>query len=135
VLKSKADPGGNISGFLDRDVSMNGEISFKETFRIDGKFEGTIRSSKNLVVGEFADVNAEIEAEKIFVGGRLRGSANASDRIEIYRTARVQSNLTTKVLVVEEGAVFDGRCSMSPRTGPREVEDRAVNLKEAVSSK
>jgi cytoskeletal protein CcmA (bactofilin family) len=135
VVKWKADPGGDISGFLDRGVSMKGEISFKETFRIDGKFEGIIRSSKSLVVGEFADVNAEIEVERIFVAGSLRGSVNASDRIEIQSTAHVQSDLTTKVLVVDEGAVFEGRCTMSARSGPRTIDERTVKLKEAISSK
>ena len=134
-MKWKTDPGGDISGFLDRDVVMKGEISFKDTLRIDGKFEGIIRDAKYLVVGESADVNAEIEVEAICVGGRLRGSVNASDRIEINRTARVQSNLTTKVLVVEEGAIFEGKCSMSTRTGPREVEKQPPELKEIISSK
>ncbi len=134
VVKRKSETSGDISGFLDRDVQLKGEISFKETLRIDGKFEGIIRSSKNLVVGESADVNAEVEVETLSVSGRLRGSAKASERIELFSTARVQSNLATKILVIQEGAVFEGNCSMSTHSGPRVVGDRAAILKNVLSS-
>ena len=133
-MKWKGEAGGDISGFLDHDIALKGEISFKETLRIDGKFEGIIRSSKNLVVGESADVNAEVEVETLSVSGRLRGSAKVSERIELLSTARVQSNLATKILVVEEGAIFEGHCSMSTHSGPQVVEDRPTNLKKVISS-
>jgi cytoskeletal protein CcmA (bactofilin family) len=135
-LKWKSEPVGDLSGFLDKGIAFKGEISFKDTLRIDGRFEGAIKSGNTLIIGESADVNAEIEVRSLYVSGHLRGQAKVSDRIELSNTARVESDLNTSVLVVEEGAVFEGRCTMSKdSTGPRQVEDRKAVLKEFPSSK
>ena len=136
-MKWKSEPNGDLSGFLNRGISVKGEVSFKDTLRIDGRFEGAIRSGKTLIVGESADVNAEIEVDSLYVSGRLRGQAKAANRIELSQSARVESDLNTGVLVVEEGAVFEGRCTMNKesRTGPREVEERIAKLKDVSSSK
>lgn len=135
-MKWKNEPAGDLSGFLDRGITFKGEISFKDTLRIDGHFEGTIRSGKTLIIGESADVDAEIEVGSLYVSGHLRGQAKVTERIELSNTARVESNLATTVLVVEEGAVFEGRCSMSKDPSkPQEVEDRKAVLKEFPSSK
>ncbi len=135
-MKWKGEPSGDLSGFLDKDMVMKGEISFKETLRIDGRFEGSIRSGKNLIVGESAHVDAEIEVECLYVSGTLRGSARVSQRIELASTARVQSNLSTSTLRVEEGALFTGHCSMGQNSGstPREVSARPIALKKVTSS-
>lgn len=130
-MKQKHDINGNLSGFLDRDITLKGDLHFEETLRIDGKFEGTIRSGKTLVVGETAEVNADIEVQSLYVSGTLRGSARISDRVELASTARVASDLTTSILVVEEGAVFEGHCSMpkDKASGPREVGNRSGDVK------
>jgi cytoskeletal protein CcmA (bactofilin family) len=130
-MKMKSEINGNLSGFLDRDTAVKGDLHFEETLRIDGKFEGTIRSGKNLVVGETADVNADIEVTALYVSGKLSGSARVSGRIELTSTAKVQSDLVTSILVVEEGAVFEGHCSMSKDkvSGPRQVEPPITEMK------
>lgn len=136
-MKWKGEPNGDLSGFLDRETFVKGDISFKDTLRIDGKFEGAIRSGKNLIIGESADVNAEIEVDSLYVSGRLRGKAKATGRVELAPTARVQSDLATAVLVVEEGAVFEGGCSMKKEavSPSAEMEGRSAKLKEFPSSK
>jgi cytoskeletal protein CcmA (bactofilin family) len=135
-VKWKGEPSGDLSGFLDRGTVFKGEVTFEETLRIDGKFEGAIRSGKNLIIGESADVDAEIEVEALYVSGRLRGNAKISGRIELSSEARVEANLTTDILVVEEGAVFEGQCSMKKDklAGPREVQEAPHDLKKIVSS-
>jgi cytoskeletal protein CcmA (bactofilin family) len=116
---------GDLSGFLDVGTDFHGEVSFKETLRIDGKFEGAIRDGRLLIVGETADVNADIDVVNISVSGRLRGNVRARERVELHETARCQCNLDTRVLVVEEGALFEGSCAMqgsqSSASSPREV--------------
>ncbi len=130
-MKQRHDINGNLSGFLDRDITLKGDLHFEETLRIDEKSEGTIRAGKTLVVGETAEVNADIEVQSLYVSGSLRGSARISDRVELASTARVASDLTTSILVVEEGAVFEGHCSMSKdkASGPREVGNRSGDVK------
>ncbi len=111
-MKLKGDTGGDLSGFLDRDTDLTGEVNFKETLRIDGKFQGTVRTGKSLVIGETAEVNAEIDVDQVFISGRLQGKVRARERVELHRTARVEAEIHTKALVVEEGAQFEGHCSM-----------------------
>ena len=116
-MKRKIDTSGDLSGFLDVGAEFHGELSFKDTLRIDGKFKGAIKSGRLLVIGESADVDAEIEVETLSVSGSLRGTVRAKDRIELHDTARCQCSLDTNVLVVEEGALFEGHCSMRTTSG------------------
>jgi cytoskeletal protein CcmA (bactofilin family) len=135
-VKWKGEPSGDLSGFLDRGTVFKGELEFEETLRIDGKFEGAIRSGKSLIIGESADVDAEIEVEALYVSGRLRGNAKVSVRAELSHSARVQAELTTAILVMEEGAIFEGRSYMQKEkvSGPREVKEGPQELKKIVSS-
>lgn len=105
-------PGGELNGFLDGGSRIHGELVFDETFRIDGRVEGAVRSKGELVVGESGDVDGEIEAGTVFISGTVRGKVKASKRIEISPAGRVQAELQAPVLVIEEGAFFEGRCSM-----------------------
>ncbi len=111
-MKLKGDAAGDLSGFLDRDTELTGELNFKETLRIDGKFQGHVRTGKSLVIGEAADVNAEIDVDRVFISGRVQGKIRARERVELHRTARVEAEIHTKALVVAEGAQFEGHCSM-----------------------
>lgn len=110
-MRVKAD-GATLNGFIDKGSHFQGDLSFEETFRIDGRFEGRIRSGSELIVGEGAEVSADIEVERISVNGTLRGSVQASGRIELLARARVNADLATPSLRIEEGAFFQGSCQM-----------------------
>ena len=70
---SKIVPG-EINGFLDRSTMLTGELRFNDTFRIDGQVKGRIISDNVLIVGEAADVSADIEVAAMTVMGRVSGS-------------------------------------------------------------
>ena len=103
---------GRVSGFIDKDTEIVGDIKFKDSFRIDGKFKGKILSGGSLIVGETGEVEADIEAESISINGRIKGSLNAKDRIEIFSQGRVTGKMVTPKLIIEEGAFFQGSCQM-----------------------
>jgi cytoskeletal protein CcmA (bactofilin family) len=115
-VRGKITGSGDLSGFLDSGTEFHGELSFQDTLRIDGKFEGTIKDGLLLIIGESADVNAEIHVATISVSGRLRGDVHAKERVELHASARCYCNLETRVLVVEEGAMFEGGCAMQGST-------------------
>jgi cytoskeletal protein CcmA (bactofilin family) len=104
--------GSTLNGFIDKGSFVRGELSFEETFRIDGRFEGKIRSGSELILGDEADVTAEIEVGRLSVNGTLKGSVRASERVELLAGARVQGDISTPVLRIEEGAQFEGGCQM-----------------------
>jgi len=120
-MKSHGE-GATLNGFLDKGSHLKGELHFEETFRIDGKFEGKIPGGSELVLGDTAEVDAEIRVDRLSVNGTLKGSVRASERIELHPKARVTANLTTPVLRIEEGAFFQGSCDMTPEAGSRVFE-------------
>ncbi len=132
-MRKKDQGSGELEGFLDEGTSFSGEVTFHDTLRIDGKFEGVVRSGNTLVVGESADVNAEVDVAVVTVSGRLRGHVRARERVELHPTARAECSLECKVLVVHEGAKFDGQCTMGGASAPREVPARD-NVKKFISS-
>jgi cytoskeletal protein CcmA (bactofilin family) len=115
VMRGKTEEG-TLNGFLDRGSHFTGDLKFEEGFRIDGKFEGKITSGSELVIGETADVEAEIHVKKLLVNGSLRGNVVASERIDLQPKARILADLTTPALSIEEGAFFQGSCKMGQET-------------------
>ena len=108
----KTESLGRVSGFIDKDTEITGDIKFKDSFRIDGMFKGKILSGSSLIIGETGDVEADVEAGSISINGKVKGSLNADDRIEIFSLGRVTGKLVTPKLIIEEGAFFQGSCQM-----------------------
>ncbi len=111
--------------FLDKGCKINGKVSFEGPARIDGQVEGEISGSDTIVIGESAVVNAQVRAETVVIAGKVAGDVVAGQRVEIRPSARVVGNLTTPVLVIHEGALFKGHCSMQIE-GMREERKMAV---------
>jgi cytoskeletal protein CcmA (bactofilin family) len=128
-MKARGE-GATLNGFLDKGSHLKGELFFEETFRIDGKFEGKIPSGSELILGDSADVDAEIHVERLSINGSLKGTVHASEKIEIHPRARVLADLHTPVLKIEEGAYFQGSCDMA--TAP---ESRVVEMPSSVTHK
>jgi cytoskeletal protein CcmA (bactofilin family) len=104
--------GSALNGYIDKGSFIRGDLSFEETFRIDGRFEGKIRSAGELILGDDADVSADMEVGRLSVNGKLKGSVQATERVELLAGARVLGDISTPVLRIEEGAHFEGSCQM-----------------------
>lgn len=102
-----------ITGFLDQGTDVTGELQFSGTLRIDGNFHGSISTNDILVVGEHAVIHADIKAGEIEIHGRVFGNLEVKRRIELYPTGRVRGDLQTPVLIVNPGAMLDGRSRMA----------------------
>ncbi|HZR84819.1 MAG TPA: polymer-forming cytoskeletal protein [Candidatus Binatia bacterium] len=100
------------SAFLGRGTRVSGKIIFEGPARIEGQVEGEVAASDSLLVGESAVLNAQISGGTIVIHGKVTGDINASKRLEIRAPGRVYGNVTTPSLVIEEGVVFEGHCSM-----------------------
>ena len=121
---------GEINGFLDRSTSLKGELRFNDTMRIDGRFSGRILSDNVLIVGENAEVDAEIDVAAILIEGQVRGVVRATSRIELHPGGSLIADIATPVLKIEEGAVFQGRCDMNAVEPALEVGPRRLALVE-----
>jgi cytoskeletal protein CcmA (bactofilin family) len=101
-----------LTAFIDQGSEFSGKLSFKDTVRIDGRFEGEIKSENTLIVGETGKVAAQIRSGNVVVSGEVKGDIIASARVTLHRTARVYGNIQTVQLCVEEGAELNGQVSM-----------------------
>ncbi len=116
---------GDLNGFLDAGSSMQGELSFEDTFRVDGKLMGKVTSKGDLVVGERGEVDGDLQVGRVYVSGTLKGTVKASGRIEITAGGRLLGDIQTPTLVIEEGGFYQGRCSMD-QPGARSETSRPV---------
>ena len=118
-------PSSDGRAYLDRGSKISGKISFEGPARIDGEVDGEINAKDTLTIGESAMITAHIRAASVSVAGKVSGDIVATQRIEIRPSAKVSGNITAPVLSVQEGALFEGHCSMQPE-GVRE--DRKVTV-------
>jgi cytoskeletal protein CcmA (bactofilin family) len=102
-----------ISGFLDQGTSITGELQFSNTLRIDGNFHGSITSGDMLIVGEHAVVHADIKVGEIEIHGQVFGNVEVKRRAEISSTGRLRGDIQTSILIVQAGAVLDGKSQMA----------------------
>jgi cytoskeletal protein CcmA (bactofilin family) len=106
----------DIRGFLGEGTDINGEVKFSEILRVDGKVSGKVISDNgSLLVGETGHVKATIEAGSVSVSGVIEGTITATTRVEIHSKGKVYGDIFTPNLVIEHGAVFDGKCHMGDR--------------------
>jgi cytoskeletal protein CcmA (bactofilin family) len=108
--KAKSDA---VSGFLGSQTEFTGKLAFSGIVHLDGHFSGEIVSRGTLVVGRDSVVNAQIHSNVLKIAGEVRGDITATEKIELYPPAKVYGNIRTPSLVVEEGVIFEGTCSMS----------------------
>lgn len=92
---------------------IQGKLSFDAPVSIDGKLSGEIYSSKTLIVGKSGSVDAQVDVAVLIVKGIVKGHIKASERIEIRDSGQLLGDVVTPSLVIEEGCVFNGGCTMS----------------------
>jgi len=115
---------GRLSGFVGHGTSLTGETNFQMMLRVDGHLTGTVTSEGGtLLVGTNGQVDANIAVAVATVNGAVNGDIVATEKIQLGRTARVMGNISTPKLVIEDGAVFEGGCTMIKA---RESQERHV---------
>lgn len=109
---------GVVGGFVGGHTALSGEAHFKGMLRIDGQLSGRVISEKGtLIVSSGAQVNADVEVAVAKINGTVNGDIKTSERLELGRSARVNGNIETPALVIEQGALFEGSCRMQQTPG------------------
>ena len=108
----KRHDSGEWTGFLEKGVRLEGKLEASGTFRIDSAMKGTLLSDETLILGENATVEGEIMGNYVIIAGRFDGAIHAKGKVEIQPKAIVTGEIHTPCLIIEPGAVFDGRCHM-----------------------
>jgi len=100
----------NAVACLSQGIRIKGEITGSEDLFIDGNVEGkvTFRNAV-LTVGPNATVKADIEAREIVIRGRVEGKLDGSERVQIWHTAKVNGDIRSQRIAIEDGAEFRGK--------------------------
>ena len=102
-----------VRAFLGKGAEFNGKLMFNGSVRIDGDFKGQIYGNGTLVIGEGAELEADIRVDSVMISGEIRGQIDVKKQVRIYSTGKLLGDLNTPVFSVEEGAFFEGNCRMT----------------------
>ena len=121
----KGENGNSEFGWIGRGIEINGDIAFSDRLQVDGRVSGKLTSENGtLIIGEPGQLDAQIDVGVCVVHGSVNGNLVARSKVEIRRTGRVNGDVMTPVLLVEEGAVFNGAIKMGKEAlGSRTLEE------------
>jgi cytoskeletal protein CcmA (bactofilin family) len=98
------------TGFLDKTVRFEGTLECPGTFRVEGEVKGLLISAHNLILGDEARVEGQIEGNDVVISGRFNGVIFAKGKVEIHNKGIATGEIHSHCLVIEPGGVFDGQC-------------------------
>ena len=93
---------------------FSGKLYCKGSTRIGGKIDGEIVSEGLLIIEEAAQISARVTAEDIVIQGHMRGRLEAQGKVELSPSCIYEGDIITPILVIQEGAQFNGRATMDP---------------------
>lgn len=102
-----------IDTIIGEGTRLIGTLHCKTLLRIDGIIEGDVISEDKVVVSEKGLIKGNVSAECFTLGGELTGNAKVRERAEILATGRLYGDIVTKILIMDENAVLDGKCTMN----------------------
>src|SRR6185369_5923251 len=120
--------GRDVQAHLGHGSRVEGKLTFEGSVRIDGQVEGEIGAQDTVIVGEGADLTAQINANTVVVQGRVTGDITARKRVELKAPAVVSGNISTPSIVIHEGVVFEGHCTMGGAASRSERNDKRIAL-------
>jgi len=116
-------PSAQLTALLGRGTEFEGKLYFEGRIRLDGKFRGQILGEDVLVLGEGADIEADIQVGTLIMkGGRLTGTVRATKAIELYLPAEVEGSLLSPEIHMDKGVRLTGTCQIGPVTPPAQAE-------------
>lgn len=101
-----------LGAYLGPGTKANGRLLFEGTTTIEGEVEGEILVHGNINVGEHATIKGKIACTSALIRGKVTADVQADKRIEIQPPGVVLGDVTTQSLVIGDGAILEGHCSM-----------------------
>ena len=107
------EKGGDLNTIIGKGSIIEGNIKVQSSMRVDGRVKGQITATDSVVIGKEGEVEGEVRVKNMIVGGRIKGKIFASGKVVLEARSLCQGELKTSKLVIDDGAVFDGTCTMS----------------------
>ena len=106
---------GEVNAFMGGETFFEGKLTYTGAVRLDGRFKGEIQSDDTLIVGETARVEGEIHVGTAIIQGEIVGNVYAKERVELHHPGRMIGDITTPSVVIDDGAIFEGKCKMKEK--------------------
>ena len=122
-------PTGRPVGFdtvIGSNTQFDGDFTSSGNVRMDGHFVGSLEISGNILVGESAEIEADINARNISIAGTVRGNVSGN-KVQLLRTGRIWGDIIAAALTTEEGAFIDGKITMVGHAATRPLTDEELN--------
>ena len=132
----------------DKDMAENGEVTIVGTgarlegnvvsagnLRIDGQVKGQINADGDVVLSPQSQVEADIRSQNVSVAGRFKGNILVKGKAHLARGGRIDGNITSKTLVVEEGGIFHGQSIMDQGAGSASSSQQAAQQSAGAAAK
>ena len=126
-MKNSNERDGNLNTILGKDSYCEGNLKVNQTVRVDGELKGDIHTQASVIIGKEGRVTGNVTAKKLVLGGYLNGNVTIDGHTVLESSAVFNGDLSTKLLVIDEGAQFDGECSMS-NTYNKQSDDSQENI-------
>ena len=107
-----SDKSAELNTILGRGSVFEGNIKVEHSLRVDGRLKGDVVTSDTLVIGKDGQVNGNAKVKNLVLGGKFSGTVQASGKVLLESNSTFQGEISTGKLVIDEGAIFEGKCSM-----------------------
>ena len=104
---------GDLNTLIGKGSVLEGKITVSSNVRVDGKIKGDLKTNDSLVIGKQGEIEGEITAKNTVVGGKVIGKINAQGKVVLESNAIFKGEIKAARLVIDDGAVFDGQCTMN----------------------
>lgn len=105
-----------VNSIIGEGAEFTGEFKLSGLIRIDGNFKGLIITDGKVLVGKTGVVDTDIRARIVVAGGEVRGNIYATERVTLLSTCHLTGDIVTPRLIIEEGVVFQGNCTINPKS-------------------
>lgn len=120
---------GNIT-LLAKGVELKGEIKVEGTVRIDGRLDGDVHTKGEVIVGEEGIVKGAITAGSLISSGRIKANVTVTERVQLLKTAILIGEVHSPIMVMDEGAKFQGVSDMGATAWPEEAPRLSGNVRD-----
>jgi len=103
---------------LSNQTTITGEIVVENDIRVAGKISGKLTTSGHLIVEPTGELEAEVQVQSATIAGKIIGNVFSEEKLILESKAVLTGDIKTKQLIIEDGAVFQGSCTMNNTASP-----------------
>lgn len=105
--------GENTLSIISSGTTISGDIETGGVLKVEGRIDGHVRRARQVMLAKEGTIQGDVSAAEVVVGGLIAGSVTATERLELQSTAVVNGDITTRSIVVMEGARINGGVKMT----------------------